>query len=1030
MQAEPTPAAADSLQQYQRDINCLSDADRTTRKRALTKLTAAVQPLNQDTLSALWERSLRAPLLKLLVDPVEKNRELTIALTGIVLKALPMEQFMSSLAHVLPSVVGRVGPTAAEPAEELRLQLLELLMHICRRSGAPLAAYLPELVSALAAGFADPFPDAKKESCAICVEVCESLPGHIEPHVAGLARALGPALAHQHSRVRSAATEAIVSLLLREPSVLPEMGTALALIATDRASTVREQAVHSITRLLATMPQRKAYAARLLPHLLCALSDEVEPIRLLACASLAKLGDMAATASPPHEAAPLSPDLAAAAAAASIQDLQPGESHARGDEAAAMAGAAAAAAAAGGATPPAELAGTVFASTPPVGAAMVVACELHRLLPPAMKELSDWTAKARTRAADALLGALWYAGPAATEHMPALLTAFAKTIEDSDEVVARQVRRCACVAGRSCDLGVYMPLVMEHLKMAPIAAAPVSTAGGGADFLRGGGHQRRVPAEVTVVEGGEPDAGTIGRRAVWLTLLGALSAGATPEQLRPHLKALLTAVASPTFCVPERASDDERGDAYSAAQLRLCTFLTHLVTSAGPQCATGECGLLFYSALMRVASVPSSARRGFESQKRAIAAVSVMAAVAGESTAALHASFMPPLLMQITAGGAYKGWRVDSADWCVRGHGHTNTIRCARVLQPAQTPGGAPEGALVQPALVLPGPRVHNRPYPGREFTLGLLWDAGPTNRRCRLILLSYWPSRSPPLDLPLRRHLMQALCRQSEASTSAGVLLFILPPLAAMLDPKADLTLRLTALSLFDHLLSSSDFCAAPEWGEMAEHAFAAMLLPNVVWRAGKPAEHVRLAAYLCLEKLLATGHVTAEQLGRRTAEALPLFVSGLDDDNVDTRRRVCNVLASVIPRLGGQRIDHDQMRLLYPELTKRLDDASDAVRVAACVPIIAMLRAVRYSASWSQAHNFDRTNLGYFLQGLLVHLDDPNPEIQAEVQAVLEVAAPLDPPEFCNQVRLVRDRHRSPRLCDALLEKAGAHPPGGMLV
>lgn len=281
-----------------------------------------------------------------------------------------------------------------------------------------------------------------------------------------------------------------------------------------------------------------------------------------------------------------------------------------------------------------------------------------------------------------------------------------------------------------------------------------------------------------------------------------------------------------------------------------------------------------------------------------------------------------------------------------------------------------------------------------------------------------------------MRRHLMQALCRQSEGSTSAGVLLFILPPLAAMLDPKADLTLRLTALSLFDHLLSLSDFCAAPEWGEMAEHAFAAMLLPNVVWRAGKPAEHVRLAAYLCLEKLLATGHVSGEQLGRRTAEALPLFVSGLDDDNVETRRVVCNVLAFVIPRLGGQRIDHDQMRLLYPELTKRLDDASDAVRVAACTPIIAMLRAVRYSASWSQAHNFDRTNLGYFLQGLLVHLDDPNPEIQAEVQSVLEVAAPLDPPEFCNQVRLVRDRHRSPKLCDALLEKAGSHAPGGMLV
>jgi len=92
--------------------------------------------------------------------------------------------------------------------------------------------------------------------------------------------------------------------------------------------------------------------------------------------------------------------------------------------------------------------------------------------------------------------------------------------------------------------------------------------------------------------------------------------------------------------------------------------------------------------------------------------------------------------------------------------------------------------------------------------------------------------------------------------------------------------------------------------------------------------------------------------------------------------------------------------------------------------------IRVVRYSASWSEAHNFDRTNFGYMLQGLLVHLDDPNPEIQAEVQAVLAQAAPIDPPEFCSQVRLVRERHRSPRLCDALLEAAGSHAPGGTLV
>jgi len=150
---------------------------------------------------------------------------------------------------------------------------------------------------------------------------------------------------------------------------------------------------------------------------------------------------------------------------------------------------------------------------------------------------------------------------------------------------------------------------------------------------------------------------------------------------------------------------------------------------------------------------------------------------------------------------------------------------------------------------------------------------------------------------------------------------------------------------------------------------------------RAGKPAEHVRLASYSCVQKLLSADAISGEQLGAHMGGALPLLVAGLDDDNVESRRIACVILATALRRLGPSRVSHEQMRQLYPELTKRLDDASDGVRVAACVPLVAMLEQVRYSASWSEAHNFDRTNFGYFVNGLLVHLDDPDPEIQAQL-------------------------------------------------
>ena len=74
MQTDTEPPATDPLQQYARDVNCLSDADRTTRKRALTRLASSVASLASDvpTLCALWDRMLREPLLMLLSDQVEK----------------------------------------------------------------------------------------------------------------------------------------------------------------------------------------------------------------------------------------------------------------------------------------------------------------------------------------------------------------------------------------------------------------------------------------------------------------------------------------------------------------------------------------------------------------------------------------------------------------------------------------------------------------------------------------------------------------------------------------------------------------------------------------------------------------------------------------------------------------------------------------------------------------------------------------------------------------------------------------------
>ena len=66
---------------------------------------------------------------------------------------------------------------------------------------------------------------------------------------------------------------------------------------------------------------------------------------------------------------------------------------------------------------------------------------------------------------------------------------------------------------------------------------------------------------------------------------------------------------------------------------------------------------------------------------------------------------------------------------------------------------------------------------------------------------------------------------------------------------------------------------------------------------------------------------------------------------------------------------------------------DASDDVRLRVCRPLATLFRCMSYSALWTESHNFDKANYQHLLRGLLVHLDDPSPEIQQAIAAVPEV-------------------------------------------
>lgn len=79
----------------------------------------------------------------------------------------------------------------------------------------------------------------------------------------------------------------------------------------------------------------------------------------------------------------------------------------------------------------------------------------------------------------------------------------------------------------------------------------------------------------------------------------------------------------------------------------------------------------------------------------------------------------------------------------------------------------------------------------------------------------------------------------------------------------------------------------------------------------------------------------------------------------------------------LVGQSLDQDRLHNMYPDLLKRLDDSSDEIRVTVATTFLAYLDCYHdnYDPGLYKAH------VEAIYRGLLVHLDDPEQNIQEAI-------------------------------------------------
>ena len=199
------------IQGLSRNVNCLTDENRATRKRAIEgiiKDTVRRKPkLDGDVLQGVIREILK-PCLKIVSDSVEKCRELSLTLlsesTGIVSDA---SEF---LPYIIPVFVQRLGQQdVVEQSEEIRLSEVVFLTELIQLTKKKIGFYVDDIVKILQRTIVDPYPEVKKESCQCAALLAKTVPEHFHMQSESLIKPLLLTITHQHSRVRVAAIEAI-----------------------------------------------------------------------------------------------------------------------------------------------------------------------------------------------------------------------------------------------------------------------------------------------------------------------------------------------------------------------------------------------------------------------------------------------------------------------------------------------------------------------------------------------------------------------------------------------------------------------------------------------------------------------------------------------------------------------------------------------------------------------------------------------------------------------------------------------------
>ncbi|KYO30670.1 dynein assembly factor 5, axonemal isoform A [Alligator mississippiensis] len=238
---------------------------------------------------------------------------------------------------------------------------------------------------------------------------------------------------------------------------------------------------------------------------------------------------------------------------------------------------------------------------------------------------------------------------------------------------------------------------------------------------------------------------------------------------------------------------------------------------------------------------------------------------------------------------------------------------------------------------------------------------------------------------------------------------------LKTCLQPTKDPQMRLKLFTILSQVLERANETINSEGQFLSylEIVIKDMLAPNLHWHAGRTAAAIRTTAISCLWALIYSEMLSPKEVHQVEDALMTQVIATMDEDSKISRLTACRIVNSFLS-VCGKEFGPDKLNTIYPEILKRLDDVSHDVRLAAAETLTSWFKCIGDGDGKSVL----KSNIEFLYRELLIHLDDPDQNIQQAVLEVLKEGSDLCPDLLVEEIEVVVHKHRTPVYCNQLLQ------------